>query len=180
MTLVYLARIEGVKLPMKKKRYLIFTIVSMLVIFMFSSQQGENSYRLSNSVLTYLVGLPKIGPFVELYIRKVAHVYLYFLLGVSMNLLIYGFVYKTVFYNKSFRNKTIIPVLSMIICFLYACTDEIHQLFVPGRTGTFRDVTIDMMGVMMGTVVVLLSLTAKQVIKKRYSTINCNGGINEK
>lgn len=29
---------------------------------------------------------------------------------------------------------------------LYACTDEYHQLFVPGRSGQLRDVMIDAVG----------------------------------
>lgn len=178
--MVEIVEIEGVNLPMKKKMYLMFTIVSMLTIFMFSSQQGESSYRLSNSVLTYLVGFPKIGPFIEVYIRKVAHLYLYFFLGISMNFLIYGFVYKTEFYKENLRNKAIVPIVSIVVCFLYACTDEIHQLFVPGRTGTFRDVKIDMIGVMLGTVVALLFLTAKYVIKKRYVQSSVMEEIHEK
>jgi VanZ family protein len=34
--------------------------------------------------------------------------------------------------------------LGLIIC--YACTDEIHQLFVPTREGRLRDVIIDGLG----------------------------------
>lgn len=36
---------------------------------------------------------------------------------------------------------------------LYAVTDEIHQVFVPGRFGQIRDVIIDSMGVAMGIVI---------------------------
>ena len=32
------------------------------------------------------------------------------------------------------------------LVFFYACTDEIHQLFVPGRSGQFTDVMIDCIG----------------------------------
>jgi VanZ family protein len=32
---------------------------------------------------------------------------------------------------------------AMAITFLYACSDEFHQLFVPGRAGRFTDVLID-------------------------------------
>lgn len=36
---------------------------------------------------------------------------------------------------------------------VYAATDEIHQLFVPGRAGRFSDVCIDGAGAVLGVVV---------------------------
>ncbi len=38
----------------------------------------------------------------------------------------------------------------------YAATDEIHQLFVPGRSGQLSDVLLDSAGVMAGIIIVLL------------------------
>ncbi len=40
--------------------------------------------------------------------------------------------------------------------FLYACSDEFHQTFVPGRTGTPRDVAIDSGGIALMTIFILL------------------------
>lgn len=40
--------------------------------------------------------------------------------------------------------------LSLFIAILYAFLDETHQLFVPGRTGTIRDVILfDILGVFL-------------------------------
>ena len=39
---------------------------------------------------------------------------------------------------------------SFAFCALYAATDEIHQLFVPGRGGQIRDVLIDSSGALIG------------------------------
>ena len=36
------------------------------------------------------------------------------------------------------------------ICFLYACTDELHQLFSSGRSGQFDDVLLDSIGALLG------------------------------
>ena len=47
--------------------------------------------------------------------------------------------------------------------FLYACTDEFHQLFVPGRDGNFRDVIIDTSG---GTLSAILFSLKKVIIKR--------------
>lgn len=38
----------------------------------------------------------------------------------------------------------------LIMIFAYACTDEIHQCFVPGRGGAFHDVLLDTLGGALG------------------------------
>jgi VanZ family protein len=50
---------------------------------------------------------------------------------------------KIIDYNK-------LLLISMSICFIFACIDEYHQTFIPGRTGQFSDVLIDMIGVIFG------------------------------
>lgn len=47
--------------------------------------------------------------------------------------------------NYSVKKHWYIPVL---ICFIYALSDEIHQSFVPNRYATVRDVGYDMVGVL--------------------------------
>lgn len=46
-----------------------------------------------------------------------------------------------------------VELISIIFTFLYACTDEFHQLFVPGREGKFLDVMIDTCGATAGVLV---------------------------
>lgn len=41
------------------------------------------------------------------------------------------------------------PIEALMISISYAFTDEIHQLFVPGRTGLLRDVVIDSIGIII-------------------------------
>ena len=53
---------------------------------------------------------------------------------------------------------------TLAIVFLYACTDEFHQLFVPGRAGRFTDVLIDCFGVTVVTLVCLM----RQQSRKHY------------
>jgi VanZ family protein len=43
------------------------------------------------------------------------------------------------------KNKKLI-LISILICFLYALSDEIHQSFVPGRACRILDVVIDTSG----------------------------------
>jgi VanZ family protein len=40
--------------------------------------------------------------------------------------------------------------LTVAVCVIYATSDEIHQLFVPGRGGQVKDVIIDNAGVIAG------------------------------
>ena len=39
-----------------------------------------------------------------------------------------------------------IYAISLVLTFIYACTDEVHQLFIDGRAGRCTDVIIDMAG----------------------------------
>ena len=43
-------------------------------------------------------------------------------------------------------------IIAFLGTFLYACSDEFHQLFIPGRSGEFRDVMIDSTGGIIGIV----------------------------
>ena len=46
--------------------------------------------------------------------------------------------------------------LALLTAFLYACTDEFHQLFISGRAGRFTDVLIDTTGAFLGLFLVYL------------------------
>lgn len=71
-------------------------------------------------------------------LRKVAHASIYFVLGILL----------TVFLKFCHVRKYYL--YSLIISFLYACTDEFHQKFVAGRTASISDVLIDTTGCIVG------------------------------
>lgn len=48
---------------------------------------------------------------------------------------------------------------SIIISNLYSITDEIHQLFVPGRHGKFTDTLIDLTGIFLGFIFLKIFFT---------------------
>lgn len=60
----------------------------------------------------------------------------YALLSLS---LVYGF-------SKNHFSFKKIYFYSLLVSFLYACSDEFHQLFMNGRAGQLNDVFIDMIG----------------------------------
>ena len=45
-------------------------------------------------------------------------------------------------------------LVSVCIAVLYASTDELHQLFVPGRSGQVNDVLIDGCGAVIGALII--------------------------
>lgn len=69
-------------------------------------------------------------------IRKLAHMSEYAILA----LFTYYALIKIAF------NKRIIFQITFLISFLYACSDEFHQLFISGRSGQFTDIIIDSTG----------------------------------
>jgi hypothetical protein len=57
--------------------------------------------------------------------------------------------------------------MSILFSFLYACTDELHQIFVPGRSAQFRDVLIDTLGASFGIAITYLTIKFFKKIKTR-------------
>ncbi len=154
--------IENKKLPVWGG----ITLLIMAAIFFFSSQNGEESSALSSSFLM-IVGeflekiLPRLTQFgIEYDIRKYAHMFEYACLGVSF----------TFFYRELCRNRILALLFAELSCLFYACTDEFHQTFVPGRVGCLKDVGVDAVGFTTGialTASVIAAVSAMREWKKR-------------
>ena len=139
----------------------------MITIFIFSGQQGnesgDTSRKLTVAVIKMITGktLQLEDPFVEgiqLVIRKFAHFTIYAIGG----FLIMNYAYNT---NKTKNQKIFYSIASGGG---YAITDEIHQLFVPGRSGNVVDVGIDTLGVITG---VLMYIVIRKLINKIINKI---------
>ena len=76
-------------------------------------------------------------------IRKVAHGSVYFLLAIFVNSVVCTIKKKLFICN----------LISIIICFIYACTDEFHQMFVLNRSPLIVDVFIDTFGALIGSLI---------------------------
>lgn len=125
-----------------KRRWIwwLLAVIWMGVIFRFSAQNGEQSSSNNKFVIEifkYLgINLEKIiGSNANFIIRKLAHMTEYFIL--------FHLLYKGIFNKYNFWKASCI---SIILVFLYACSDEFHQSFMPGRGPSFRDVLIDTSG----------------------------------
>ena len=131
----------------------ILSISIMVVIFLFSTENGNSSMDTSNSAKEILLSfLAKFAPqgiinFLDEHIRQLAHFTLYFLLGITTsNAINNGFNFR----------KPIAYGISGGICIIYAISDEIHQYFVPGRSCRLIDIGIDSMGILTGILLVWL------------------------
>lgn len=150
----------------KTKIYLLFMIITMVVIFVFSSQPAEASMQLSDGMLEDIMdgwgrGLPGfIADFISNYIRKMAHFFIYMLLGV--------FSFHTVYNWMERPEAKKIPLqYGFLICVVYAITDELHQRFVPGRSCEWNDVCLDATGAIVGIGIVVIFLFIKNILFNR-------------
>ena len=139
---------------MVKKVVLWFAVIAcMVTIFMFSAQSSDTSNELSEGFLyrvldffNYWEKMPRAMQFEQLeklhvIIRKIAHFSIYAILGFWACLLV-----KVGYEIKGFKGFW----MPAVFCVLYAVTDEIHQVFVPGRSGQGLDVLIDSIGGTVG------------------------------
>ncbi len=77
------------------------------------------------------------------------------------------FILYLLFYNvlkEYFKFKSSI-FLSIVFVFLYACSDEFHQLFIIGRDGSIKDVILDTSGGMIGMLIVYIKNKIEYVSK---------------
>jgi len=65
----------------------------------------------------------------------------------TLHLLEYALLAILVFYAFLHRKNT------LIIAYLYALSDEIHQTFVVGRSGRLKDTFIDLVGIIIGLLI---------------------------
>lgn len=118
----------------------------MGVIFYLSNQTGSVSGTESGHILYNILSflhISNIDSVIEIIhnpIRECMHAFEYFILGILvMNVLI----------NNNIKNNIII--ISVSLCFIYAITDEIHQVFVPNRTFEYLDIFLDLVGSLLGS-----------------------------
>lgn len=151
---------------MKKIIRWIPALTWMGFIFYLSSQNGFKSGQLSEGVLYRMLSLIKglLPSFAEdavnietlhHIIRKNAHFIAYFILGMLISIPLVK-NHKRYYWYRAYA-----------ICVLYALSDEIHQLFVPGRAGQLKDVIIDSCGALFG--VLLFAWMHRKFSDRKYN-----------
>ena len=160
----------------KKIKYVkcIIAIICCIIIFSFSAVPATASTKQSKG-LTYNVikllngnklserDLEKLTKKINPVIRKIAHFSIYMILAIFT----YMFIENLNIKSKSEKERLRKNILyTCIFCIIYAIFDEIHQIYVPGRTGKVIDVVIDTLGSCMGIAILLLNNSLKIICKK--------------
>ncbi len=149
----------------------------MLLIYYLSAQTAaeslESSYSFTDKIL-HIVNILLPGQEINIaafddFIRSAAHFAIYMILGL---LIANAFFFQCIYYNtdemrryynakdvkdngnENRKNRYIwVLLISFIICLMYAISDEIHQIFVPGRGAQISDVLLDSLGAGTGIII---------------------------
>ncbi len=99
-------------------------------------------------LIFYLSSIPNLSSGFEsdFILRKFAHIFIYFILTI---LIFQAFVGEKRINTIKKINILKILFVSFCLSFLYALSDEYHQSFVFGRTGSLKDVFIDTLGILI-------------------------------
>lgn len=114
----------------------------MIIIFIFSHDSGSTSTIKSNIFVDRFYNIFNFNinrRLLTKIIRKSAHISLYALLGFSVSNYLIDF-------NKK------IYINSILFILIYSISDEVHQLFIPNRSGSIIDILIDLIGGIIGII----------------------------
>lgn len=160
-------------MPLKLFRVIciIISILVMIAIFCFSAEEASKSAQTSSKFISSVAKTfskdfnslsddeqETIISKYQFLARKFAHFSLFALLGF--------FVFLSVItYDKiKFKVKLI---FSILISAVYAASDEVHQLFVKGRSCELRDFFVDIVGSFLGIIIALAAFVLFSKIKGR-------------
>lgn len=149
----------------------ILVIACAGTIFYFSSQPARESDNTSEGFIVTLIKLfdvsdvfsqseiEEIAASLNGPIRTLAHFGVYALLGFLIALLLneYALIYPNIIFY------------SVLSSFLYACSDEFHQTFIPGRSAQIEDIVTDTLGALCGAVFALLVVVLVKRYKKNHT-----------
>jgi len=149
---------------------LALTAFVLFWIFVMSGQNADESSNTSDIVTYFIAGIIKPGfksmtaeeqaeyvASISHYVRKAAHFTEFAALGALL-----------LFDLHLFGVKRFLTVyIAFLSGFVFACLDELHQLFIPGRACMFTDVLIDSGGVAVGCVFAILVILIVAAIKKK-------------
>lgn len=152
-------------------RIVIWSIVFgwMCLIFYLSAQEAAKSAATSNTVsevvatIVYDDPTPSLVSRVDGFVRESAHFLIFTLLSF--------FMYVGLIRTKFAKHAVLLTVAA---CALYAVTDEVHQLFVMGRSFQLLDWALDFFGSVLGVLVGLLFTKAWSKLYGAKPLKNCS------
>lgn len=135
----------------------------MGAIFYFSSRTASESTVQSNAVIEFLKRIfgETVITTTELIVRKCAHFLEFTGLGLLFGLALFA---------QTGKPKT---ALAILCTSAYAVTDEVHQIFVEGRSCELRDWAIDTAGAALGAIAFLvIFLIIRKIVNKSKKAID--------
>lgn len=163
---------------MKRKavaRIILFVLILALMatIFILSHQPAEVSSEVSGGLIYRVLDFIMSGfdsltdeqrvqtvESLQFIVRKCAHAFSYATMGGLLMGLMLTYDFKRALSGK---------LIAFAVAVLYAVSDEIHQLFVAGRSGQVSDVFLDSAGALCGICIVLVCayFVRKRRLKKK-------------
>lgn len=156
------------KIKIHRAVIIVLLAAHLLLIFGFSHQKAQQSDGTSSSVVVMLVRLlhsdfdswseqeqKQTVEALQHIVRKAAHLTEYAVLGVLICALCLTY------------RKRMLLLPGFAFGALYAVSDEVHQLFIEGRSGQLSDVLIDSSGVFLGMAAFLLLVRLLTYIMSR-------------
>jgi len=153
----------------------VLTIAIMVMIFCFSMETADQSDRTSGKLTRQVVKViyreydqmepvrqKSVYDSVQHFVRKCAHFTEYLMLGFMIRLCLESW------FGIRIKKHRVLAVAGFGLGTAYACTDEIHQLSIDGRSGQMTDVLVDGSGVLIG--VTLGTLLIRALNGKKHGT----------
>lgn len=142
---------------------IILAAIWMTMIFVMSALPAETSDQQSGAIVDLVKNIFNVTPAQpELFdnlttiVRKCAHGFEYFVLGILLLNLFWQFWPKRWY-------------LALVFTILYAVTDEIHQAFVPDRSCELRDIIIDSVAAGIG---IGMAMLIRKLIRRQHRRRN--------
>ena len=132
-------------------------ILWMIIIFVLSNDTGTASSNKSDGIASFI---SDIISFIDtdtliFIIRKLAHFTEYLILGI---------LFLNVLKDYNVVNTKLV-IITILFCFSFAISDEVHQLFIQNRSGKITDILIDKLGSSIGVIIYYL------ILKRKYKNV---------
>ena len=154
----------------------LLTAAVMVMIFCFSMENAENSDKRSGAISLQIIRIfhpdydqmktdeqQDIYDSIQHIVRKCAHFTEYMMLGFLIRLCL-----ESWFGHRMGRYR-ILALISFTAGTAYACSDEMHQLAIDGRSGQWTDVLVDSGGVFAGVILGTLLIKSLNGIIQGHS-----------
>lgn len=136
-----------------KKRYFIYLLIVILLIFYFSFKSREESNKFTINIIRFIDNKTFLTFEQSVYlVRKLGHIIIYFILSLIIFKIINKYLY------------------TIIICLIISIIDELIQRYMPGRNSSIVDVFIDLLGI----IIPLIYFKIKNNKKIKNNNLNSN------